>query len=68
MFYIEVVEEPSLDKPTKWGICLGSPNPDVTHYIETPTKELAFELRNKLNWYLQEIEKRIYEPQESKKL
>lgn len=50
---IEVEEEQGTDG-IKWGLCLGGPNPDSDHYIPMPSKELAFEAKQKLSNYLNE--------------
>lgn len=54
-FYIDVIEEPE-SNGTRWGICLGEPNPSDEYYIEMPSKEKAFEVKEKLNNYLDECQ------------
>lgn len=49
--YVGVEEDVSAGK---WGIFLGSPNPDDEHYIEMPNKEKAFEVQNKLRAFFKE--------------
>ena len=52
-YYVEVIEEP--DKFVQWSICLGNPNPDNQHSILVQSKERAFEIKEKLTNYLNEI-------------
>ena len=50
-YYIEVQEDHE-DDGCHWGICLGNFNPDDEHYFEVESKEKAFEIKEKLNNYV----------------
>lgn len=52
-YYIDVLED--VGNTIKWGIVLGSPNPEPECYFQVEGKEKAFEIRNKLRAYLDSV-------------
>lgn len=58
---IQVIESPSLDKPTEWGISFTCNNPEAKDYFKMPDSETAFRLKKRLDNMLKNIFKQVDE-------